>query len=283
VLLGLFLYSQANRPQAMMPLSLFWKPRFLAANLLTFLLYGALGGSLYVIPFYLIQVRHYHPAAAGAAFVPLIVIMFLFSARVGVLVPKWGERLLLCAGAMLAGTGFAAFAWLDNLDGYFRSVLPAVLILGCGLTLCVAPLTNAVMSSVEEHQTGIASAVNNAISRLAGLVAVSLLALLLAHGFEVNLTAKLAHSSFPIEVRTEFLDNRARLCDIPIPASLPAEQRAQAAALFHGAFLAGFRLVMVACAISSWSGGLVVLLLLPSRTAPVNRPDTASVYWGEQG
>ncbi len=125
VLFALFLRSQSSRRNAMMPLSLFRVPRFLAANLLTFLLYGALGGSLYVIPFYLIQVRHYPPAAAGAVFLPLIVLMFLFSARVGALVPRVGERSLLCLGAALAGAGFAAFAWLDNLNGYFLSVLPA--------------------------------------------------------------------------------------------------------------------------------------------------------------
>jgi Na+/melibiose symporter-like transporter len=264
VLLALFLRSQSNRPNAMMPLELFRIPRFLAANLLTFLLYGALGGSLYVIPFYLIQVRHYPPAAAGAVFVPLIVLMFLFSARVGALVPTLGERFLLCLGAALAGAGFAAFAWLDTLHGYVLSVLPPVLILGCGMTLCVAPLTYAVMSSVPENQTGIASAVNNALSRLAGLVAVSLLALLLAHGFVTSLTAQLAHSGLPVEVRAQFLNNRSRLHDIPIPAGLPPGQRAQAAALLDAAFLAGFRLVMLACAISSWSGGLAVLLLLPT-------------------
>src|SRR6202021_1230151 len=165
VLLALFLASQ-NRRNAMMPLALFRIPRFLAPNLLTFLLYGGLGGSLYVIPFYMIQVRHYAPAAAGAVFVPLILILFVFSARVGSLVPRVGERLLMCAGAALAGTGFAAFAWLSSLppslNGYALSVLPPVLLLGCGLTLAVAPLTNAVMSSVPPRQTGIASAVNNA-------------------------------------------------------------------------------------------------------------------------
>jgi Na+/melibiose symporter-like transporter len=271
VLLALFVRSQSNRPNAMMPLSLFRIPRFLAANLLTLLLYGALGGSLYVIPFYLIQVRHYLPAAAGAVFMPLIVLMFLFSARVGALVPRVGERFLLSLGAALAGAGFAAFAWLDTLHGYFLSVLPPVVILGCGMTLCVAPLTFAVMSSVAENQTGIASAVNNALSRLAGLVAVSLLALLLAHGFVASLTAQLAHSGLPAEVRAQFLNNRARLRDIPIPASLPPRQRAQAAALLDAAFLAGFRLVMMACAISSWSGALAVLLLLPA-SGPAGKP-----------
>jgi hypothetical protein len=190
---------------------------------------------------------------------------------VGALVPTLGERSLLCLGAALAGAGFAAFTWLDNLNGYFLAVLPAVLILGCGLTLCVAPLTNAVMSSVAENQTGIASAVNNAISRLAGLVAVSLLALLLAHGFEAYLTAQLAHSGLPVGVQAQFLNDQARLHDIPIPAGLPPGQHAKATGLLDGAFLAGFRLVMMACAISSWTGGLAVLLLLPGFSLGARR------------
>lgn len=268
VLFALFLRSQSSRPNAMMPLSLFRIPRFLAPNLLTFLLYGALGGTLYVIPFYLIQVRHYVPAAAGAVFLPMILLMFLFSARVGALVPRVGERFLLCFGAAVAGTGFAAFAWLDGMHGYARSVLPPVFILGCGMTLCVAPLTNAVMSSVPETQTGIASAVNNALSRLAGLLAVSLIALLLAHGFVASLSAQLAHSSLPAEARKQMLANQARLHDIPIPASLPRLQRVEAARMLDQAFLAGFHSVMLACAISAWCGALGVLLLLPKARRP---------------
>jgi EmrB/QacA subfamily drug resistance transporter len=263
VLLALFLRSQSRRPNAMMPLSLFRVPRFLAANVLTFLLYGALGGSLYVIPFYLIQVRHYTPAAAGAVFLPLIVLMFLFSARVGALVPRVGERLLLFVGAALSGVGFAAFALLDGLHGYALSVLPAVLLLGCGLTLCVAPLTNAVMSSVPENQTGVASAVNNTLSRLAGLVAVSLLALVLAHGFVISLGAQLGRSGLPVEVRDQIYRNRARLHDTPIPAGLTPGQRAEASSMLDRAFLAGFRSVMLACAVSAWVGGLEVFLMLP--------------------
>ena len=188
VLFALFLRSQANRPNAMMPLSLFRVPRFLAPNVLTFLLYGALGGTLYVIPFYLIQVRHYPPPAAGAVFLPLILMMFLFSARVGALVPRVGERLLLCLGQLWQALDLPPSPGSTSTAGYALSILPPVLLLGCGMTLCVAPLTNAVMSSVPQTQTGIASAVNNALSRLAGLVAVSLLALVLAHGFVSSLT-----------------------------------------------------------------------------------------------
>jgi EmrB/QacA subfamily drug resistance transporter len=268
LLLALFLASQANRSNAMMPLALFKIPRFFAANLLTFLLYGALGGTLYVIPFYLIQVRGYAPAAAGAAFLPMILIVFLFSARVGGLVPRFGERLLMSMGALFSGAGFAAFALLDSLHGYALSVMPAVLILGAGLTLCVSPLTNAVMSSVPQKQTGIASAVNNALSRLSGLVAVSLLALLLAHGFSARLSTQLANSGLPDEVRNQIEANRARLHDIPIASSLSAPQKAEVAVMLDQAFLAGFRSVMWACALSAWAGSLAVLILLPRRPNP---------------
>lgn len=266
ILLAAFLRSQYNRPNAMMPLSLFRVPRFLAANLLTFLLYGSLGGTLYVIPFYLIQVRHYPPAASGAVFLPLIVLMFFFSARVGALVPKIGERLLLFVGPMLSGAGFATLALLDERTGYVAAVLPGVLLLGVGMTLSVAPLTNAVMSAVPENQTGVASAVNNALSRLASLVALSILALVLAHVFAGSLSKGLDRSQLPTEVRHQMFENRARLRDTPIPASATPQEHTEANSLLDQAFLSGFRTVMFACAGSTWLGALLVLVLLRKRT-----------------
>jgi hypothetical protein len=254
-----------------MPLSLFGIPRFLAANLLTFLLYGALGGSLYVIPFYLIQVRHYPPVAAGAVFLPLITLMFLFSSRVGSFIPILGERLLMSVGATFAGAGFAAFALLDNRNGYLIAVLPGVLLLGVGMTLVVAPLTTSVMSSVPESDTGVASAVNNTLSRLASLVAVSLLSLVLVHGFTANLKARLHRSNLPVEARNQMIANQSRLHDTPIPTGLSPKQRTEAAALLDQSFLAGFRLVMFACAAGAWLGALVVLVLLP-KTHAVTEP-----------
>ena len=261
-LLAAFLRSQSGRANAMMPLSLFRIPRVLAANLLTFLLYGALVGALYVTPFYLIQVRHYGPAQAGAVFLPLIALMFVFSTRVGVLIPRIGERVLLSVGATLAGGGFVAFALSDGLTGYVRAILPGVLLLGTGMTCAVAPLTTAVMSSVPESSAGIASAVNNAMSRLAGLIAVSLLSLVLAHGFAATLDARLRHSELSAEVRAELIANRSHLHGEPIPAGLTPDQRAEVASLLDLAFLSGFRSVMFACAAGAWAGALAVLVLL---------------------
>ncbi len=130
-----------------------------------------------------------------------------------------------------------------------------MLILGFGMSLCVAPLTNAVISSVPQTQTGIASAVNN----------VSLLALVPARCHTDHATLflrwwRLAGSGLPPEARQQMLANQAHLHDIPIPSHLTQAQRAQAALLLDQAFLAGFRSVMLACAVSAWCGGLVALV-----------------------
>jgi EmrB/QacA subfamily drug resistance transporter len=264
VLLAGFLISQNRRANAMMPLSLFRIPAFFVANLLTLLLYGALGGALYVIPFYLIQVRGYAPAEAGAVLLPMVALMFLFSARIGTLVPKVGERVLLAAGSFLAGAGFLAFPLLAGQHSYVTAMLPGVLLLGAGMTLVVAPLTTGVMSSVGENQTGIASAVNNAVSRLAGLIAVSVLSLVLASGFVRAFSARLQQTSLPPAAREEMMSNRARLHDTPIPEGLSAEQRREAVAVLDGAFNAGFREVMLVCAAIGSLSGVVALLLFPS-------------------
>lgn len=265
LLLAAFLWSQAIRANAMMPLSLFRIPRFLAPNLLTFLLYGALYGGLFVIPFYVIQVRHYPPAEAGAVFLPAIVLMFFFSARVGAMAARVGERRLLAGGAACAGVGFLLLAALSGVGSYWRSLLPGVLLLGLGMTLAVAPLTTAVMSSVDQSQTGIASAVNNALSRLAGLVAVSVLVFVLAHGFASQLGNELNKSSLPATAQQQMTTQQARLHDTPIPSRLTEQQHAEAAEMLDRSFFAGYRTVMLWCATGAWLGALAVVILLWRR------------------
>jgi EmrB/QacA subfamily drug resistance transporter len=272
MLLGTFLVSQALRRNAMMPLKLFRSPRFLVANLMTFFLDGAVGGALYVIPFYLIQVRHYPPAFAGAVFLPFVALMFLFSSRVGTISPLVGERMLLFVGAVLAGFGFATFAWLDHLKTYWFAVLPGVIILGIGMTLAVAPLTMAVMSSVPEPEIGIASAVNNTLSRLGALLAIPLLSLVLAHGFSATLDQGLQRLPISIEVRNQILSNKSRLHDIPIPARLNSTSKEAVSAVIDRSFLVGFRRVMFVCALVAWTGALTITLCHSSVFRPYREP-----------
>jgi EmrB/QacA subfamily drug resistance transporter len=259
VLFVAFLKSQAQNPNAMMPLSLFRISRFSVSNVLTFLLYGALGGALYVSPFYLIQVRRYTPTEAGAAFIPLIALMFIFSSPIGSLVSRFGERRFLIAGSALAGLGFAAFAILDHYSGYAASVLPGVCLLGLGMTLAVTPLTTAVMASVPSGMTGMASAINNTVSRLAALLSVSAVSLVLAHGFMADLKPALDRSDLPEFARQQIYSDRARLHDIPLPDGLKTSQRTEANDLIDHAFLSGFRIAMFACAFAAGMGAFAGL------------------------
>ena len=153
---------------------LFASRDFTVSNVYTFFLYTALGGSLYFVPFVLINVHHYEPAAA-AALLPFIAIMVAASRWSGGLIARIGARTPLLLGAMLAAAGFIAYALPGSGGSYWATFFPAAAILGCGGALFVAPLTTTVMNSVNVEHSGVASGINNAVARTAGLIGVAAL------------------------------------------------------------------------------------------------------------
>jgi predicted MFS family arabinose efflux permease len=225
----------------LVPLSLFRSREFAGANLLTFCLYAALGGALFYLPLNLIQVQGYTPTHAGAAMLPMVVLMFLLSPWTGGLMSRYGARGPLVVGPLIVATGYALLARPGVGGTYWTTYLPAVLLLGLGMAVSVAPLTTVVMSSVEESRTGAASGVNNAVSQVAALLALAVFAPVFFHAFVPSLTRRLAKAEVTGEAARTILEQRAKLA--AIETGDPRARRA-----VDEAFISGFRVVTLVAA-----------------------------------
>jgi EmrB/QacA subfamily drug resistance transporter len=178
VALAGFLAVESRAREPMLPLSLFRDPQFSGANLATFALYGGLGASIFLIVLQLQVAVGWSPVTAGASLLPLTVLMLLLSSRTGALAQRIGPRLPMTVGPLIAALGLVLLGRVGGHADYVRDVLPGTVVLGLGLSITVAPLTAAVLGAVEERHAGVASAVNNAVARVAGLIAVAVLPLL---------------------------------------------------------------------------------------------------------
>ena len=176
----LFVAVERRSRAPMLSLELFSIRNFSAANLLTLLLYAALGGGLFFFPLNLIQVQGYSATAAGAALTPFVLIMFVLSSWAGRLVDRVGSKLPLVVGPAIAACGFVLFALPGSGGSYWTTFFPAVVVLGFGMTVTVAPLTTTVMNSVGPDRAGVASGVNNAVSRTAALLAIAVFGVVMA-------------------------------------------------------------------------------------------------------
>jgi EmrB/QacA subfamily drug resistance transporter len=178
VALVAFLLAERRIPNPMVPLATFSSRQFSAANLVTFVVYAALGGFFFLFVAFLQVSLGYSPIEAGAASLPVTVLMLLLSARSGALAQRIGARIPLTAGPLVIALGLLLMTRIDPGDSYVSSVLPAVIVFGLGLTLVVAPVTATVLAAADARHSGIASGINNAISRVGGLLAVAVLPLI---------------------------------------------------------------------------------------------------------
>ena len=267
VLLVGFVVVEARSTHPMVPLDLFRSSSFSGANLLTLLLYAALGAALYFLPFALIQVHHYSPAAAGASLMPLVVLLSGLSGSAGRLVDRYGARRPLIFGPLLAGLGFALLALPGSTGSYWTTFFPGLTVLGLGMAATVAPLTTTVMGAVESTRSGLASGINNTVSRAASLLSIAVFGIVVYQRFSHSLDQRLNDLGVSDEAQRLLAGERRKLAAAVVPPSLPGGVRAGVRAAIDGSFVDAFQLVMLLCAALALGGAVCSWLLIGPRKA----------------
>jgi EmrB/QacA subfamily drug resistance transporter len=264
--LAAFIWFEGRTRTPMMPLQLFRSADFSGANAITLLLYFALGGAFFFLPFNLIRIQGYPAALAGAAFLPLSLIMGVLSRWSGGLIERHGARRLLMVGPAIAAVGFALFAVPGIGGSYWTTFFPPMMLLGFGMAIAVAPLTTTVMRGAQERHAGVASGVNNATARVAGLLAVALLGSIAVGIFARTLNAQMDRLQVSSEVRSALQAEVPKLAEAAAPKNVaPAEQKVLERAL-HESFVHSFRIVSLIAAALAALSAVVAGLTIDRKT-----------------
>jgi EmrB/QacA subfamily drug resistance transporter len=265
ILLVLFFRVEAHAKSPMVSFSLFRSGAFLGANLLTLLLYAALGIFFFLFPVTLIEVHRYSATAAGAASLPMILLMFLLSRWSGSITGRYGGKIPLMAGPLTVAGGFLLFAGVANGGNYWKTFFPASVVLGLGMAVTVAPLTTVVMSAVDRNHIGAASGINNAVSRLAGVLAIAVLGIVLVKTFAAHLERSLPTLPIPPEAAREIRAKEIELAGMELPKNLDRNARSLVRQAVSESFLSGFRIVLCGCAALAVAAALVAWRFVPPK------------------
>jgi EmrB/QacA subfamily drug resistance transporter len=265
LLLIMFVWHEGRTRSPMMPLDLFRSRTFSGINVLTLLLYGALGGALFLLPFDLIQVHGHSATVAGASFLPFTVIMGALSRWSGGLLDRFGARLPLTVGPAVVAAGFALFAISRPTASYWIGFSLPITIIGLGMAVAVAPLTTAVINAVPAHRTGFASGINNAVASVATLLAVAIFAAVALSSFNRTLDHQLQRPALSTPVRQAIEQAHGKFVIERSEASERTEERMAAEAMIREALAAGIRLAMLLAAALALTGAVCAALTIPAN------------------
>ncbi len=262
-----FAAVEAKVASPMLPLALFESRSFSGANLLTLFLYSAIGIFFFLFPMNLIQVQGYSATATGAAILPLILLMFLLSRWSGGLVARYGPRIPLITGPLIVAFGFALFALPSVGQSYWKTFFPAVMVLGFGMAVTVAPLTTVVMNSVSQERVGAASGINNAVARVAGVLAIAVLGIVMVKVFNSQLSSNLIHLSLSEDLLQQIQGDGIKLAGLQAPAGLDSSTESAVEDFVKRAFVSGFRIIMLICLGLSVASAAVAGLMIRKDSA----------------
>jgi hypothetical protein len=248
LVLAAFVSWEARAAAPMMPLALFQSAPFSGTNAMTLLLYFALSGALFFVPFNLIAVQGYSATLAGAAFLPFTLIMGGLSRWSGGLIDRYGARTPLIVGPIIAAAGLALFAVPGIGGSYWTTFFPPMAVLGLGMAVSVAPLTTTVMGAVADRHAGVASGVNNATARVAGLLAVALLGAVAVGAFGTALDDRLTALQAAPETRRLLQAEVPKLAEAQVPPQIGGAERETLARALDESFVRSFRLTMLIAA-----------------------------------
>jgi EmrB/QacA subfamily drug resistance transporter len=251
VLLGLFLWQERRSAHPMMPLELFRRHNFSVGNLATLLIYGGLGSAMFFMVLFLQETAGYSALEAGLALMPMTLILFALSSRVGALADRLGPRLFMGAGPIVGSTGLFWLLFADADADYVTQILPAAILFGLGLALTVAPLTATVLGDADQRHAGVASGVNNAVARVAGLLAIAIVGAAVSAQFVSEVDDQIAGRSLSPPARAAVGDARDRPLTTSSADDAPPAERPFLRPVFEDASVSAFHLAM------GLSGGLV--------------------------
>src|ERR671910_32253 len=267
--LSTFVFVERRVKDPMVPASLFHSRSFAGANLVTLLFYMALTGSLFFLPFLMMQVHGYSAFAAGSVFLPFVAMALLIGRLSGRISARFGAKLPLIVASLALAAGLLLFALPGAENGsYWISFFPAMVVQGFGMALAITPMTTVALGSVEGEHSGMASGVNNAVARVAGLLAVAVLGIFIYGAFSTSLDARMERMNTPDDIQSAMEAAKADLGAAEAPAGVNAGMEAQIEHAIDESFVAGFRVVMLASAGLALASALIAALMVGDPRTP---------------
>ncbi|NIP39379.1 MAG: MFS transporter [Candidatus Dadabacteria bacterium] len=249
LLFVVFIYYEKRVENPLVPMRLFNDRVFTGGNIITFFLYSALGGATFFVPFNLVQIQGYSGTQAGAAFLPLLVILFLLSRWSGTIVDKYGARPPLVIGPIISAVGYFMLTRIDmSISNYWKAFFPAMIILGLGMTATIAPLTTAVMNAAHVNHSGIASGINNSVGRIAGVLSIAVLGLFMFTTFNQNIKRELRTADLPAHISKSIEQQTTKLAAMSIPDELDNKTKSQIKTIISRSYSSSFNIIMLSIA-----------------------------------